>query len=48
MFDPEMKRMGQAGVTASGWLSEPATAGWANPTLTLVALAIRLAERLAR
>lgn len=25
-----------------------ATAGWANPTLTLVALAIRLAERLSR
>ena len=103
VFDAEMKRMGQAGVTSSGWLAEPgtvwpvdptvgnhpiagyhhlggtrmgadpatsvvdaecrvhgyanlwmagsstfATAGWANPTLTLVALACRLAERLLR
>lgn len=102
VFDGEIKRMGQHGVTPSGWLDEPgtgwpvdptvgnhpiagyhqlggtrtgsdpatsvvdgecrvhgyanlwvagsstfATAGWANPTLTLVALAIRLAERLA-
>ena len=103
VFDAEMKRMGQTGVTPSGWLADPgtawpvdptvgnhpiagyhhlggtrmgtdpatsvvdaecrvhgyanlwvagsstfATAGWANPTLTLVALAIRLAERLSR
>ena len=103
VFDGEMKRMGQRGVTPSGWLGEPGTAwpvdptvgnhpiagyhhiggtrlgtdpsssvvdpdcrvhgyenlwiagsscfptaGWANPTLTLVAMAIRLAERLSR
>ena len=103
VFDGEMRRMGQAGVTPSEWLREPgtawpvdptvgnhpiagyhhiggtrlgadpsasvvdadcrvhgyanlhvagsstfATAGWANPTLTLVAMAIRLAERLTR
>jgi len=103
VFDGEMKRVGQRGVTPSGWLSEPGTAwpvdptvgnhpiagyhhiggtrlgndpktsvtdpdcrvhgyanlwiagsstfvtaGWANPTLTLVAMAIRLAARLTR
>ena len=103
VFDAEMRRLGQRGVTPSRWLAQPetawpvdptvgnhpiagyhhiggtrlgaepatsvvdpdcrvhgyanlwiagsstfATAGWANPTLTLVAMAIRLADRLSR
>ena len=44
-FDAECRVHGYANLWVAG-SSTFATAGWANPTLTLVALAIRLAERL--
>ena len=45
--DPECKVHGYANLHVAGSSVFP-TAGWANPTLTLVALAIRLAAKLSR
>lgn len=47
VVDPDCTVHGYANLHVAGSSVFP-TAGWANPTLTLVALAIRLAERLAR
>ena len=47
VVDPDCRVHGYANLHVAG-SSTFATAGWANPTLTLVALAIRLAEKLSR